>query len=207
MSFSDMRALTSPHVGLVFESYTQMFRRLREVFRPEGGPTLSRAQQNARTHLLLSLMHGARAWIDYYEAEDYRRVGDRIGDFLIHGLAAPGSVWTPARLPQIEWPSADEISPEAFLRSATILINEQGYRGASVEKISARLKVTKGSFYHHNGNKDDLVADCFERTFAVVRQVQRAAETTGDTGWDRLCAAAGELIRYQLSEQGPLRSE
>ena len=64
--------------------------------------------------------------------------------------------------------------------------------------------MTKGSFYHHNDNKDDLIADCFARTFAVVRQVQRAAETTGQTGWDRLCTAADELVRYQLSEQGPL---
>jgi AcrR family transcriptional regulator len=102
------------------------------------------------------------------------------------------------------WPSVDEVSPEAFLRSATILINEQGYRGASVEKISARLNVTKGSFYHHNDNKDDLVAACFERTFAVVRQVQQAAEAVGETGWDRLCAATSELIRYQLSDHGPL---
>jgi AcrR family transcriptional regulator len=102
------------------------------------------------------------------------------------------------------WPSAEEISPEAFLRSATILINEQGYRGASVEKISARLNVTKGSFYHHNDNKDDLIAACFERTFAVVRQVQRAAEANGETGWDHLCAATSELVRYQLSDQGPL---
>jgi AcrR family transcriptional regulator len=204
MSFSDMRALTTPHVELVFDTYTNMFRRLREVFRDGSGHALSRPEENARTHLLISLMNGARVWIDHYEPEDYARIGDQIAGILLHGLAAPGSAWSPARLPQIEWPSADEVSPEAFLRSATILINEQGYRGASVEKISARLNVTKGSFYHHNDNKDDLIADCFARTFAVVRQVQRAAETTGQTGWDRLCTAADELVRYQLSEQGPL---
>jgi len=73
-----------------------------------------------------------------------------------------------------------------------------------VEKISARLHVTKGSFYHHNDNKDDLVADCFARTFAVVRQVQQAADELDGSGWDSVCAACSELIRYQLSEQGPL---
>jgi AcrR family transcriptional regulator len=113
-------------------------------------------------------------------------------------------MWKPVRPAAIAWPSTDEVSPEAFLRSATILINEQGYRGASVEKISARLHVTKGSFYHHNDNKDDLVAACFERTFAVVRQVQKAAEELDGDGWNALCAACGELVRYQLSEQGPL---
>ncbi|HEV2558177.1 MAG TPA: TetR family transcriptional regulator [Microvirga sp.] len=203
MGFSDIRALTSPHVEVVFDAYTAMFRRMRDIFRGDG-PILSRLALNARTHLLLSLMNGARAWIDGYEPEDYRRVGERMADIVLGGVGSRGSAWNPARLPAIAWPSADEVSPEAFLRSATILINEQGYRGASVEKISARLKVTKGSFYHHNDNKDDLVADCFARTFAVVLQVQRAAEGVGATGWDRLCAAAEELVRFQLSEQGPL---
>ena len=204
MSFSDMRSLTSPHVELVFDTYNQMFRHLRSLYDLDGAPALSRSQKNARAHLLISVMHGVRHWIDHYEPQDYRRVADRIGDILIHGLAAPQSAWRPTVLPQMTWPSVEEVSPEAFLRSATILINEQGYRGASVEKISARLNVTKGSFYHHNDNKDDLVTACFERTFAVVRQVQQAAEADGETGWDRLCAATNELIRYQISDQGPL---
>lgn len=204
MSFSDMRSLTSPHVELVFDTYNQMFRHLRSLYDLDGVPPLSRAHKNARAHLLISVMHGVRHWVDHYEPQDYRRVADRISDILIHGLATSQSAWRPAVLPQMIWPSVEEVSPEAFLRSATILINEQGYRGASVEKISARLNVTKGSFYHHNDNKDDLVTACFERTFAVVRQVQQAAEADGATGWDRLCAATNELIRYQLSDQGPL---
>jgi AcrR family transcriptional regulator len=181
-----------------------MFRHLRGLFELNGDLPLTRAHRNARTHLLISVMHGVRHWIDHYEPEDYRRVADRVGDILIGGLATAQSGWRPTVLPEMVWPSAEEVSPEAFLRSATLLINEQGYRGASVEKISARLNVTKGSFYHHNDNKDDLVADCFERTFAVVRQVQRAAEANGETGWDHLCAATSELVRYQLSDQGPL---
>jgi AcrR family transcriptional regulator len=204
MSFSDMRSLTSPHMELVFSTYNQMFRHLRGLFELDGDLPLTRAHRNARTHLLISVMHGVRHWIDHYEPEDYRRVADRVSDILIGGLATEESAWRPTVLPEMVWPSAEEVSPEAFLRSATLLINEQGYRGASVEKISARLNVTKGSFYHHNDNKDDLVADCFERTFAVVRQVQRAAEANGETGWDHLCAAMSELVRYQLSDQGPL---
>jgi AcrR family transcriptional regulator len=204
MSFSDMRALTSPHVELVFDTYNQTFRHLRSLFQADTGYPLSRMDQNARTHLLISAMHGVRHWIDQYELEDYGRLADRVSDILLHGLAAPETAWEPTRLPRIAWSSVDEVSPEAFLRSATLLINEQGYRGASVEKISARLNVTKGSFYHHNDNKDDLVAACFERTFAVMRQVQKAAEIAETSGWSRLCAASSELVRYQLSEQGPL---
>ena len=35
-------------------------------------------------------------------------------------------------------------------------MNEHGYLGASVQKISERLNVTKGAFYHHIEAKDDL---------------------------------------------------
>jgi hypothetical protein len=36
----------------------------------------------------------------------------------------------------------------AYLRAATRLVNEYGYRGASVDRIAAELRLTKGSFYH-----------------------------------------------------------
>ena len=77
------------------------------------------------------------------------RAGRRLG---AKAAAGPGRKPVPAG------------ASDAFLQAATFLINEQGYRGASVEKISARLNVTKGSFYHYNDNKDDLVANCFERS-------------------------------------------
>jgi AcrR family transcriptional regulator len=65
------------------------------------------------------------------------------------------------------------------------------------------LNVTKGSFYHHNDNKDDLIIACFERTFAVIRRAQSVA--AGDvSGWQQLSAAAAALVSYQLSNDGPL---
>jgi len=201
--FNDIRALGSPHDVTVFGSYNAMFRRLRALLDRPGEPLPERMARNGRAHLLISIVHGMRNWIDRTEPDGYARAAERTADILLGGLATPNSVWT-VHPPEILWPTVDEVSPEAFLRSATYLINEQGYRGASVEKISARLKVTKGSFYHHIDNKDDLVAACFARSFDVIRQVQRVAETGHATGWDRLGAAATEIIRYQLSDQGPV---
>ncbi|WP_348752188.1 TetR/AcrR family transcriptional regulator, partial [uncultured Aquincola sp.] len=74
----------------------------------------------------------------------------------------------------------------------------------SVDKISARLNVTKGSFYHHHDNKEDLITECFERSFSVLRQALRlAAQAEGDGG-ARAAAAGRALVRFQLSAQGPL---
>jgi AcrR family transcriptional regulator len=70
--------------------------------------------------------------------------------------------------------------------------------------ISAQLNVTKGSFYHHNDNKEDLISDCFERTFAVIRRALSLAEGIEGKGWDRACAISRSLARFQLSPEGPL---
>ena len=97
-----------------------------------------------------------------------------------------------------------EDSAELFLRAATQLINEEGYLGASVEKISARLNVTKGAFYHHNASKDELVVACFERTFHVMRQAIRQAEAVSSTGYQTLITAATALVEHQILGDAPL---
>ena len=201
--FHDVRALPSPQAETVFSAYNAFFRRMRALcLEADAVAGLDRNARNTRTHLLVSVVQTMRVWIDRYEPDDYPRVGARVADLVLNGLAAPGSAWPPRldlALPAPEWAPTD-----AFLRAATILINEQGYRGASVEKISAHLRVTKGSFYHHNDNKDDLVANCFARTFERIRRTQDAAEAAGGTGWERLGAATATLVAHQLSEAGPL---
>jgi AcrR family transcriptional regulator len=93
---------------------------------------------------------------------------------------------------------------EAFLRAASHMVNEQGYRGASVDKISAMLNVTKGSFYHHNDNKEDLVWACFERSFDIIRTALTLADRDFGSGWERACASTRALARFQLSAEGPM---
>jgi len=97
-----------------------------------------------------------------------------------------------------------EAHRETFLLAATRLINQRGYRGASVEKMSASLNVTKGSFYHHHQAKDDVVETCFHRTFEVFRAAQAAARALDADEWTQLASAAAALVEFQLSEQGPL---
>jgi len=91
-----------------------------------------------------------------------------------------------------------------FLRAAIELINAEGYFGASVEKISAKLNVTKGAFYHHNATKDELVLACFERTFDLLRRVTRAAEAASASGLQALVTVACVLIEHQLTGEEPL---
>ena len=205
VTFNDIRALPSPHAEKVFADYTDMFRHVRNLLRGPETARLARDDLNARGHIVLSEAHTLRQWIGRYEVEEYPRVARRLADIVLHGLPAPGSVW-PGADSERHWRLGADSggTSEAFLRAATALVNEQGYRGASVDKISARINVTKGSFYHHNDNKHDLISECFERTFAVVRRALSLAENGPGSGWSRASAAARALVRYQLSDEGPL---
>ena len=106
-----------------------------------------------------------------YDPEDYGRIRERMYDILVGGLAAEGAAWEPTPIPLADLAAREgpEMSRETFLLAATRLINSRGYRGASVDKISAELNVTKGSFYHHNDAKDDLVVACFDRSTRLRR--------------------------------------
>ncbi|MGZ8407164.1 MAG: TetR/AcrR family transcriptional regulator [Caulobacteraceae bacterium] len=203
MNFFDIFSLTGRHAEVVFDRYENLFRRMRHLFREKGDEVYSRREQNARAHLTLQMAVWAPHWLRRYDVPDYLRVAERKADLMTRGLMVAGATFPPP-LPPIDTGVAEDEAREAFLRAATALINEQGYHGASVEAISARLNVTKGSFYHHNETKDDLVAQCFERSFAIVREAQNMAEAEGGSGWDRIWRAADALVRYQLSDHGPL---
>lgn len=204
MNFWDLRGMSGPQGERSVEGFVSLFRRFRQLFRDPAGPSFSHAEQNARGHLVFSAVLYSKQWLRMYEPEDYARAAERFLDLLIGGLGRV-EAWSPPRLELHGSPAAlGEVSREAFLRAATELVNAQGYREASVDRISAKLSVTKGSFYHHHQNKSDLINQCFERTFEVVRQAHRSASRLESDGWGRLCAAADALARYQLSSEGPL---
>ncbi len=204
--FSDIRSLGEPHLATVVAAYGDLFRRFRSLVAAPGHERLERKAATARTHMLLEQLYWAVTWLPRYDVEDYGRLRDRMFDIFANGIAATDSKWQPGRLTS-HWYLDDghrEKHHEIFLVAATRLINQRGYRGASVEKISALLNVTKGSFYHHNAAKDDLVVACFERTFEIMRRAQRIAIGGQGSAWEKLSTVAASLVEYQLCERGPL---
>ena len=123
-------------------------------------------------------------------------------DVYLHGIAAPAARWSP-ELMNLEHDDA-EPGRAAFLTAATRLINELGYRGASVQKIASELNVTKGSFYHHLAAKDELVAACYKRSFDTIADAQRLAHERGGNHWQMLSNVIATLLDVQFSERGPL---
>ena len=201
-AFNDVRAVGDPAVG---EAYTDMFRRIRRIFTLNPLSEPARLQQNARTHLLISQVFWSVLWLRNYEPADYRRMIDRLYDVLVNGLAAPGASWSPVELASSR--NAVETaggSHEAFLRATTEMLNEHGYTNTSVSRIAARLKLTKGSFYHHIEAKDALVEQCFDRTLEVMRASQLAADASAGNGLDNLASLTASMVRRDVSGEVPL---
>ena len=195
--FEEMRTLGDQVTGRAF---TDMFRHVRSIFSMQGAPSFGRSECNARAHLLLSQMFWAVLWLPRYNPEDSARMAERTADILLNGMAGPAAEWLP---PVLRGGPDDDAGPD-FLTAGTELINENGYLGASVDKIAARLNVTKGAFYHHNETKDDLVEQCFERTWVFLREAQKAADATAPNGLMNLAAQAIAMVGGQVSGKRPL---
>ena len=198
---SDLRATEEPVRSRLMARWREVFRRTRALW----GDPLSKAETDlagARAHVLLENTFWLRVWLPRYEPDQYSRVEARLMDIFAHGIAVPDADWHPQTL---DLPHDDPVpGREAFLLAATRLINELGYRGASVQRIASELNVTKGSFYHHLDAKDELVIACYKRSFDAIADAQRLADTRLGTQWERLTATIATLLDVQFSEHGPL---
>ena len=67
-------------------------------------------------------------------------------------------------------PSA-RLTKEDWLRAALDAIGERGLKGVAVEPLARSLKVTKGSFYWHFADRDELLAEAL--AFWRERETER----------------------------------
>lgn len=212
VNFNNLAMVRGPAASAIADAYTGMFRSIRQLVHAGDEACAGRARVNSETHLLLALSQWGRVWLQRYQTSDYLRMADHVAGILCHGLATGDGNHQAQPQPCRHRSNADKLfgrtpeqflSRELFLRAATRLINAHGVHGASVERISASVNVTKGAFYHHISDKRELISACFERTFSVIRAAQDAAAQEPD-GRTRLENAAASLVRFQLSETGPL---
>ena len=198
---SDLRAMDEPMRGRLMAGWQRVFRNTRALW---GAPAdrLTKDLNGARAHVLLENTFWLSAWLTRYELDEYARVEERLMQVFTHGLAIDGAKWAPDLLDI----GGDGREPgrAAFLTAATRLINELGYRGASVQKIASELNVTKGSFYHHLDAKDELVTECYRRSFDMIATAQAQSHERGGTYWQMIENVMATLLDVQFSERGPL---
>lgn len=200
-SFAAVRSLEGAHRERATRLYRDMFDRTRRLLDEDSTSPIVRQRSALHTVILLEQLYWASDWLSHYDIEEAPRLAERMADLMLFGLRVDGG--------GVEAGLGEDVcdSPPAnedFMRAATREINDHGYRGASIDRISASINLTKGAFYHHHDAKDELVRACFQRTFDLIRAAQRAARKIGSSEWERLSIAVNMLIRFQLSDDGPL---
>ncbi|WP_159913555.1 TetR/AcrR family transcriptional regulator [Pantoea sp. 18069] len=205
MTFRDAAELDSSYTKIIFDGYKNMFRRVRGLLAEGEINSENRMILTLRTHLFLAQIQWSRIWMGSYSLENYERIQFYITDVMLNGLAVHDAPWQnnaiDRKLSEFKIPESPN---HGFLVAAIHLINEAGYNGASIDRISARLSVTKGSFYHHIPSKEDLFAECMERTHAVLEGFQETVHQHQGNGLEKLGGISRALLRYHFSEQGPL---
>ncbi len=201
---SDIRTMDDPSRIALSDRYRAIMRRVRAFFGPDHDPQV-KALNVARTHVLLEHTYWLPVWLGRYSSHDFPRLIDRMMEIFDGGLVGAGHATPAPVLLDIAGNETVGAAQRNFLLAATRLINERGYRGASVERIASELGVTKGSFYHHLQAKDDLVLACFQRSFDTVTRAQRVADDVGGSHLERLAASVATLLDVQFSaNRGPL---
>ena len=205
-ALSEIRSLDQDQQDELLLEYRGVVNDVRAFF---GEPSTEheRALFSARAHILIEAMLWWPVWSRRYSVLDFPRVETKIVDILCFGIPATRGEWNPLPLDDDGWRTHEDVQPQQndeFLRAATVMINERGYRGASVNRIAEALNVTKGSFYHHHDAKDDLVLECFQRSYDRLSKVQMAGHAIEGSYWTRLSSILNELLQLQFFDSMPL---
>lgn len=197
---SELRTLEDSVRLPLLQRYQSIFQSLRRLF---GEPDSFERKQiySARAQFLNETLFWSALSLRRFPMGNPAAVRRRMLDVLENGIAAPQASWQLRRI------AADADDPDdpkqEFLRVASRLINDIGYKGASVDRIARELKLTKGSFYHHLEAKDDLILDCFRHDYRRLAELSRRIGNGGSVA-DRVASGYAAALDLQFDGVHPL---
>lgn len=198
---SEMRAMEEATRSRLIAQYQDVFRLVRAFFGPFDSEERKRLF-TARAQILNEALFWAEIWLPRFAVGDFPNVGRRLFAVLDGGLVTPAAVWKAAPI-DVE-PAPDDADQQAYLRAATRLINDFGYRGASVERIVGELNRAKTSFYRHIEGKDELVAACSRDSYRRLARLLHVTDHRPASAWDRIATALSSALALQFGAHTPL---
>ena len=200
-NLSEMRSLEEEARSRLIAQYRDILRGVRGFFGPSDDEERKRLL-TARAHVLNEALFWQESWLGQFAIGDLPNVRRRLFQILDGGIMAPGTAWG-ARTVEPD-PMTEPGEQESFLRVATRLINDIGYRGASVKRIMSELNRTKGSFYHHLDAKDDLIASCWRVSHRRLADLRAKAYREHSSPWQRVSTTITSALTLQLANEFPL---
>lgn len=211
----EIASLNTQHRALIEAEYVRMFKRLRAYLRDaQQAGELRECETTSATRALIGATDWVFYWLHQLEPKQAANAADNAWNILLNGLYSGDETYSPVSMP-LEASNArsthgfdreqqNRQKQEAFYKTGTWFFNKKGFNGASLDEIAEHLNVSKGAFYYHIRNKDDLLYACYERSLAIVGSIHRRAGKSAGTGLQKIDELARRVFHAQNSDVGPL---
>jgi AcrR family transcriptional regulator len=185
---------------------------LRFVERGIEDGSISECAPIPTTQAFLSLVNWSYVWYGRIPFDKRADTVEQLITLIKHGISARPYSLEEVRFPEFNHRLPDgfdreeqnELKRIAFLRAGSMMFNQRGYMGTSLDEIASQLNVTKGAFYYHIKNKEDLLYQCFKRTLELENQMIDLASSAGTNGAGKIELLLRYLFNIQHSDEGPL---
>ena len=212
-TLSEVSVLDAPHAEDIKQRWSHIFACCQEIVEQgiEEG-LIEDLDPAVIVSGIFSILQWFPVWLNRSHGANPEPVIEAVLDILVNGLSASRHQFDDIQFPQLRGLQLDSfdreyqsrIKREAFYRVGSIFFNQKGYKGTSLDEIASSLDVTKGAFYYHIKNKEELLYQCFNRTLAVENRLLNDAGASQDTGLKKVELSLRYLFNIQFSEEGPL---
>ena len=210
---TEVSSLDEAHREDIFRRWSEIFELCRLMVTQgidEGA--IDEVKPAVVTLAIFSIIQWFPVWLNRKHVANIKAVATSVLDIAVNGLSSQSLELKQTTLPNIAHENADSFDREeqnkgkreAFYRVGSIYFNQKGYKGTSLDEIAGSLDVTKGAFYYHIKNKEELLYQCFERTLSIERRLLEEANKSAVSGLKKVGHALHYLVNIQLSDQGPL---
>jgi AcrR family transcriptional regulator len=211
----EIASLRGTHRTEVEAQYIAMFKRLRQYLRDGvADGSFRKLEPTATTRALLGSVDWAFSWLHEIPPEQVAETARKAVDILLHGLYGGEGEYLPTSVgaqPPAERAvegfnrqQQNKLKQDAFYKTGTWLFNKQGFDGTSLDEIADQLQVSKGAFYYHIKNKEDLLFNCYNRSLGLVENIHRQAAHTEGTGLEKVDRTCRRIFYFQNTSEGPL---
>ena len=208
----EIASLKDQHRQDVEQRYIEMFLRMRQYIRDgiaEGN--IRGIESTAATLSLIGSMQWSFNWLRTVPMDSFDHIVDSAVDIITHGIAVQpfsfgdfdfsGSAISAGG--SFDRSEQNRLKQEAFFKTGTWYFNKKGFVGTSLDEIAEHLDVTKGAFYYHIRNKEDLLYSCYTRSLDMSRRIHDAADELA-SGLDKVDYTLRRVFYVQLSDEGPM---
>jgi AcrR family transcriptional regulator len=210
----EIASLKDQHREDVERRYIEMFLRMRGYIRDgiKDG-SIRPLDSTAATLGLVGSMQWSFNYLRTVPMDQFDAVTDGACDLITYGLAGAGagfkfgshdfSADVDAHTSGFDRSEQNRLKQEAFFKTGTWFFNKKGFAGTSLDEIAETLHVTKGAFYYHIRNKEDLLYNCYTRSLDILFSIHEAAANLPQ-GINRLDYMLRRSFHVQNSDEGPM---